>query len=280
MNARNNQKHTRIGIEMVRKLFEEGKRIFTITDARKAASSCGMADNYVVEALYHLSNNGWIARLKRGLYVISSSFPGMTPVHEFEIAMALVQPSAISHWSALHFHGMTEQIPQRVYVTTTQAVPISRAVKMRNKGQRSFSREINGIIYEFIKIKPERFFGIKDFWVGEVKVAITDPERTLIDGLISPKYFGGWAEIFSVFESHISSLDLAKMISYSLQLDAVITKRLGWIMEKAGVEDSILQKLEAVPIKGYRVLDSSGPRKGTCNKRWMIQENLPGRIFR
>ncbi len=118
------------------------------------------------------------------------------------------------------------------------------------------------------------------FWVGEVKVAITDPERTLIDGLISPKYFGGWAEIFSVFESHISSLDLAKMISYSLQLDAVITKRLGWIMEKAGVEDSILQKLEAVPIKGYRVLDSSGPRKGTCNKRWMIQENLPGRIFR
>jgi len=116
MNARNNQKHTRIGIEMVRKLFEEGKRIFTIVDARKAASYCGMADNYVVEALHHLSNTGWLTRLKRGLYLISSSFPGMTPVHEFEIAMALVQPSAISHWSALHFHGMTEQIPQGVYM--------------------------------------------------------------------------------------------------------------------------------------------------------------------
>lgn len=280
MNARNNQKHTRIGIEMVRKLFEEGKRIFTIADARKAAASCGMADSYVVEALHHLSNTGWLTHLKRGLYVISSSFPGMTPVHEFEIAMALVQPSAISHWSALHFHGMTEQIPQRVYITTTQAVPISRAVKMRNISQRSFSREVNGILYEFIKIKPERFFGIKDFWVGEVKVTITDPERTLIDGLISPKHFGGWAEIYSAFESHISSFDLAKMIDYSLRLDAVIAKRLGWIMEKVGVENSILQKLEAVLIKGYRVLDSTGPRKGTCNKRWMIQENLPGRIFR
>ncbi len=280
MNARNNQKHTRIGIEMVRKLFEEGKRIFTIADARKAASYCGMADNYVVEALYHLSNTGWLTRLKRGLYIISSSFPGMTPVHEFEIAMALVQPSAISHWSALHFHGMTEQIPQRVYITTTQAVPISRAVKARNKSQRSFSREVNGILYEFIKIKQERFFGIKDFWVGEVKVTITDPERTLIDGLISPKYFGGWAEIYSAFESHISSLDLAKMIDYSLRLDAVIAKRLGWIMEKVGVEDTILQKLEAFPIKDYRVLDSTGPRKGHCNKRWMIQENLPGRMFR
>ncbi|MEA2086488.1 MAG: type IV toxin-antitoxin system AbiEi family antitoxin [Candidatus Caldatribacteriota bacterium] len=280
MNAGNNQKHTRIGIEMVRKLFEEGKRIFDIADARKAASYCEIADNYVVEALHHLLNNGWLARLKRGLYVISSSFPGMTPVHEFEIAMALVHPSAISHRSALHFHGMTEQIPQRVYITTTQAVPISRAVGTRNKSQRSFSREVNGILYEFIKIKPERFFGIKDFWVGEVKVTITDPERTLIDGLISPKYFGGWAEIFSAFESNISSLDLAKMTDYSLRLDAVIAKRLGWIIEKVGVEDSILQKLEAVPIKGYRVLDSTGPRKGHCNKRWMIQENLPGRMFR
>jgi len=240
MNARNNQKHTRIGIEMVRKIFEEGKRIFTIADARKGASNCGMADNYVAEALHHLSNNGWIKRLKRGLYIISSSFPGMTPVHEFEIAMALVQPSAISHWSALHFHGMTEQIPQRVYITTTQAVPISRAVKIGNKNLRSFSREINGILYEFIKIKPERFFGIKDFWVGE----------------------------------------LAKMIDYSLRLDAVIAKRLGWVMEKVGVEDSMLQKLEATHIMGYRVLDSTGPRKGHCNKRWMIQENLPGRIFR
>ena len=280
MNARNNQKHTRIGIEVVRKLFEEGKRIFNIEDARKAAAYCGMADNYVVEALHHLSNTGWLTRLKRGLYIISSSFPGMTPVHEFEIAMALVQPSAISHWSALHFHGMTEQIPQRVYITTTQTVPISRAVKTRNRNQRGFSREVNSILYEFIKIKPERFFGIKGFWVGEVKVTITDPERTLIDGLISPKHFGGWAEIFSAFESHISSLDLAKMTDYSLRLDAVIAKRLGWIMEKVGVENSILQKLEAVLIKGYRVLDSTGPRKGHCNKRWMIQENLPGRMIR
>lgn len=280
MNARNNQKHTRIGIEIVRKLYEEGKRIFTIADVRKTAPYCGMADNYVIEALHHLSNTGWLTRLKRGLYVISTSFPGMTPVHEFEIAMALVQPSAISHWSALHFHGMTEQIPRKVYITTTQTVPISRAVRIRNKSQRSFSREINGILYEFIKIKPERFFGFKDFWVGEVKITITDPERTLIDGLISPKYFGGWAEIYSAFESYAPSLDFDKIIDYSLRLDAVIAKRLGWIMEKVGVEELILRRLEAVAIKGYRVLDSSGPRKGTCNKRWMIQENLPGRMIK
>lgn len=280
MDTRKSQKHTRTGIEMIRKLFEEGKHIFTIQDARKAASYCGIADNYVVEALHYLSNTGWIIRPKRGLYIISSSFPGMTPIHEFEIAMALVQPSAISHWSALHFHGMTEQIPQRVYVTTAQTIPVSRSVKRQTKSHRSFSREINGILYEFIKIKPERFFGFKNYWIGEAKVAITDPERTLIDGLIFPKYFGDWAEVFSAFESRISSLNLDKIIDYSLRLDAVIAKRLGWIMEKVGVEDSILQKLEDVPIKGYRVLIPGGPQKGTCNKRWMIQENLFERMLK
>ncbi|NVL89822.1 MAG: type IV toxin-antitoxin system AbiEi family antitoxin domain-containing protein [Desulfobacterales bacterium] len=280
MNVRNNQKHTRLGVELVRKLSEEWKRIFTVQDARKSASSCGIANGYVVESLHHLSNTGWIVRLKKGLYIISSSFPGMTPIHEFEIAMALVHPAAISHWSAMHFHGMTEQIPQRVYVTTTQAIVVSRSAKRLKKSQRSSSREINGVIYEFVRIKPERFFGAKDYWVGEAKVTITNPERTLIDGLVAPKYFGDWPEVYSAFESQFSKLDLDKMVDYSIRLGAAVAKRLGWIFEKLGVADSILQRLEDVPIKGYRVLDPTGPRKGPCNKRWMIQENFPGKVVR
>lgn len=280
MNARNNQKHTRLGVDLVRKLSEDGLRIFTIQDARKVASSCGIAEGYIVESLHHLSNTGWIVRLKKGLYVISSFFPGISPIHEFEIAMALVHPSAISHWSALHFHGMTEQIPQRVYVTTTQAIVVSRSAKRLKKGQRSSSQEINGIIYEFVRIKPERFFGTKDYWLGEARVTITDHERTLIDGLVAPKYSGGWSEVYSAFESQFSKLDLDKMVNYSIRLDAVIAKRLGWILEKLGAEDSILQRLENVPVKGYRVLDAGGIRKGTCNRRWMIQENFPVKVIK
>ena len=274
MKAGNNQKHTRLGLELLRKLSEEGKRIFTLQDARRVASSCNITDSYVVESLYHLSNTGWIARLKRGLYTISSSFPGVIPIHEFEIAMALVHPAAISHWSAMHFHGMTEQLPLRVYVTTTRAVAPSRPVKGLNKNQRSSCREVNGVLYEFVRIKPERFFGTKNYWVGEAKVIITNPERTLVDGLVAPKYFGGWAEIYSAFESQFSKLDLNKMVDYSIQLGAAVVKRLGWMLESIGVEGPILQRLESVPIKGYRVLDPTGPRKGSCNRRWMIQENF------
>ena len=39
-----------------------------------------------------------------------------------------------------------------------------------------------------------------------------------------------------------------------------------------------MEDLAALPINGYRKRDATGPRKGPCNGRWMIQENLPGMV--
>ena len=40
--------------------------------------------------------------------------------------MALVQPAAISQWSTLNDHGLTEQIPRHVFVLTTTDVSVPR----------------------------------------------------------------------------------------------------------------------------------------------------------
>ena len=106
-------------MELVRTLAAEGHRIFTTDQARKFASAAGVSDAYLTVALHYLAKSGWLVRLRKGLYALSSSVPGVTPAHEFEIAMELVSPAAISHWSALHFHGLTEQIPRKVFVLTT-----------------------------------------------------------------------------------------------------------------------------------------------------------------
>jgi len=50
------------------------------------------------------------------------------------------------------------------------------------------------------------------------------------------------------------------------------------VLERQGVDSSKLERLAALPIKGYRKLDPTGLRKGPCSSRWMIQENLPGRV--
>ena len=106
--AIDNITHTTAGIELVRKLSAEGRRVFTADAAREVAPSVGLSSGYFRQALHHLVRDAWIVRLKKGLYALSGAVPGTTPLHEFEIAMALVDPAAISHWSAMSHHGLTD----------------------------------------------------------------------------------------------------------------------------------------------------------------------------
>lgn len=268
--------NTTVGVELVRKLSTEGQRIFTADAARKVAPSVGLSPGYFRQALHHLARSGWIVRLKKGLYVLSGAVPGTTPLHEFEIAMALVDPAAISHWSAMSHHGLTDQTPRKVFVlTTARSVP-------RRRGARPEGVEpgyaVGETIYQFIQVKPERFFGIEPVWVNESRISITDPERTLLDGLMAPQYCGDFAEVLHAFELRVPQFNVERIIDYALKLDVATVKRLGWILERQGVAAERLVSLQQRPIKGYRVLDPTRPRRGPCEARWMIQVNLPGRV--
>jgi predicted transcriptional regulator of viral defense system len=115
-------------------------------------------------------------------------------------------------------------------------------------------------------------------WIGEARVTVTDPERTLLDGLSMPQYCGDFAEILHAFEVRGQRLNLERIISYALKLNTSTAKRLGWVLDQQRVDPDRLKPLEALPIKGYRKLDPTGPRSGPYNRCWMIQENLPGKI--
>lgn len=277
MNALQNLKRSEVGIELVRLLAIEGDRIFSTDRARELAPRVGLKDAYLWESLYHLRQNGWIVSLRRGLYALSPTVPGVTPAHEFEIAMALVEPAAISHWSALYHHGLTEQAPRTVFVLTTTevSVPRMRGTKAKQSGQ---GFRVGDTTYQFVRVKPERFFGTEKVWIGEARVTITDPERTLLDGLTMPQYCGDFAEVLHAFEARGADLNLERIVEYARKLDGATAKRLGWVLEHQGVDPSKLERLAALPIKGYRKLDPTGPRKGPTNARWMIQENLPGKV--
>lgn len=274
---RNRVTHTTVGVELVRKLAAEGNRIFSFKRAEEIAPTVGLSAGYIREAVHHLVKTGWLIRLRKGLYALTSAIPGIASVHEFEIAMALVNPAAISHWSALHYHGLTEQAPRRVFVLTTTGALIPRA-RSRDKGPSERGYRLGETVYQFVQVKREHYFGMEKVWMGEAQVMVTDPERTLLDGLDSPQYCGDFGEVLHAFQVRSPHLDLDRIISYAQRLNLAIAKRLGWVLESLGVDFSKLDVLAKIRTKGYRVLDSTGPRKGPCNRHWMIQENLPGKI--
>jgi predicted transcriptional regulator of viral defense system len=80
--------HSKKGLEIIKNLSEEGKRIFTLKEAEAISHSSSTR-----LFLHYLAQEGWIVRLKPGVYAIQ--MPGAQPLHEFEIAMSLVQPAAV-----------------------------------------------------------------------------------------------------------------------------------------------------------------------------------------
>ena len=134
-------------LQLVQQLAAEGLRIFSTEDARKIAPEVGLSKGYVLQALHHLARTGWLVRLRKGLYVLSSTIPGVSPVHEFEVGMALVDPAAISHFSAMHHYELTDQIPHHVFVTTTSGQWIPRGGKDRGgeTGYRAPAIEVSAL---------------------------------------------------------------------------------------------------------------------------------------
>ena len=100
----------------------------------------------------------------------------------------------------------------------------------------------------------------------------------MLDGLSMPQHCGDFAEVIHAFQVAKDQLCIERIAKYAVRLGVTTAKRLGWVLEAQGIGWPELERLATLPIKGYRKLDPTGLRKGPCNSRWMIQENLPGMI--
>jgi predicted transcriptional regulator of viral defense system len=211
------------------------------------------------------------------MYAVTGAPVGDIRVHPFVTATQIVQPSAISHWSAMHHHGLTEQIPLGISaITPKKVVTFSMRKPSEEDHQGHHAWNIGGIQYEYITVKPEHFFGIAEVWIDEnFKVPITDKERTVLDLFAGPRLFGGMGESLAVLEEHLHEIDLRLLVDYAVRYaTGSVAKRLGWSLEQAGVADEITTPLADIPTSGFRILDPTRPHRGPCDKRWGIQNNL------
>ena len=235
------------------------RHIFTIQDAKKVVK-----DN-TKKILHSLVEKKWVLPLKRGLYVIVPLNIGVKGadayiVHNFVIAGNLVTPYYIGYWSALNYHGLSDQIPDTTFVASTKP---------------KMPMEILGSKYWFVKVSRNKFFGITEIEIEGMKVEISDPEKTIVDCLHHPEHAGGIDEVArSIYFSH-EELDFGKIKKYAERMENLtILKRLGFILEKTGLFDKYRFAFTGFkPSKGYPALDKLSPRKGTYNSKWGLLIN-------
>lgn len=264
------------GALLLRALGQRGQPIFTMAEARVLARDLGIAPAYLPVLLHHLARSGWLTRLKRGTYALAPVLPGQTAAHPFATGMALVQPCAVSGWAALNYHGLTEQIPQVVTLTTPRRV-VTPA--MRGAGPAAPSTwQVGEQRYEIVTVVPAHFFGIEQVWLGDSRVAILDRERALLDCFALPRRFGGLAEGLGILEAHRPAIDLRRLVAHAEQYGAAsVARRVGWALEHAGRRGPLVARLAAVPMQGRRLLDPTRPTRGPIDRRWGLRDNLAAR---
>ena len=113
-----------------------------------------------------LEKNGYIIRLKRGLYVVNPEHSGKILSSEL-IANHLYTPSYISMSTALRYYGL---IPEAVYVHQSMTV----------KHSRSFQTLIGSYDYKYIS--REAFpIGVRSIQKGDYAFLMASPEKALCD---------------------------------------------------------------------------------------------------
>lgn len=270
------------GLQLVEALAGQGHVIFTASDAYAAGTALGIAQPLVSVALSRLAAGGRVRRLRQGLYAVTERAPGGRAPHDFAVATALVQPSAISGWSALSFHGLTEQIPHGVSCLTTRRVttPSMRHRELGGAGPHRWV--VGGLAITYTRVTPARYFGIADVWVdAETRVPMTDRERTVLDLFVSSTRAMDLGAAMGVLEEHSASLDLPKLVGYAVTLRvAAVAKRLGWALETIGVDQEVLAPLLAVPVQATQLLDPTREARGRVLARWKLQDNLAAPVRR
>ena len=214
-----------------------------------------------------MNREGSLRRIRRGLYLVTP--PGAAPLHPLVIASALDETAVVSGWAALHHHGLTEQIPRVIEVTTTRR--LRGLTYVAGRPMLTFEGER----FEVVTIQPARMFGAEVTWFDNERARILDRERAVLDLFVRVREFGGIGTALDMLEAHRSKVRINHLIAHALTLDvASVTKRLGWSLERLGVGHRQLRALLEVRASAYNLLDPSRPATGKREARWQIRNNL------
>ena len=265
------------GLLLLEAAVKEYGPLFTLEQIKPLANDQRLSTSHLRYLLSTLADSGWIKILKRGTYLVTSPlYSEEVPV--YAIAAALIQPMAISHWSACSHHGFTTQNPVMVQATTPKKVitPEMRLGKARSPRGRAVWT-VSGYDFEFIHVTPNLFWGFQKLWVNSwQQVNITDRERTALDLIARPDIFGGFSAAIEILENGINQINVDQLVDYALKYDVgSVIKRLGWSLENLGYAGNSLESLRVYPVKRYYLLDPGlEETSATKNSRWHISENL------
>lgn len=249
---------------LVTSLHEDNKLVFRLEDVQRILS---LEEPTTRSLVRKLVNRGVAARLKPGLFTLVPFELGREREYlgnPFIVARELAggKDYFLSHGTAMSIHGMVTQPQLVVHVTTTAP---RRPLR------------IMGTEFRFIASAKDGLFGLTEHWVTkQEKVRISDPERTILDGLRMPEYCGGLTELAKGLWIKRPDLKADRLVDYALRMDVgAVIRRLGYLLElydigTPGDRDRLRKRLTET----YANLDPLMPAEGKYLRKWRLRLNV------
>lgn len=194
----------------------------------------------------------------------------------------------LSHLSAMEFHGLTDRMPEQIYVSTPATTDWTafaaermakdlgedwgdyRASGLPRLGRTTVSKLGKRPVHRYASIHQGAFRSIKD---SPVRVATLG--RTFLDMLREPGLCGGIAHVLQVFKEHAAAskrLIFDELDQHGTKIDKV---RAGFILEDiCQLRDPRIDAwVEFAARGGSRKLDASADYEPKFSERWMLSIN-------
>jgi hypothetical protein len=194
----------------------------------------------------------------------------------------------VSHLSAMEFHGLTDRLPEQIYVSTPASADWKTFATERmgkdfgeewgaysgsglpQLGRTTVTKIGKRPLNRYASLHHGAFRTFKD---SPVRVATLG--RTFLDMLREPGLCGGIAHVLQVFKEHAAAnkrLIFDELDQHGSKIDKV---RAGFILEEVcGLRDPRIESwLEFAARGGSRKLDAAADYDPKFSERWMLSIN-------
>lgn len=186
---------------------------------------------YARKRISQLADQGWLVRIKKGLYALSDiSSRGFLRLSHYAVAQLLVDESYISFESALQYHGMYDQLQQTI-----------RSVACKQYK----TTEVSGLTYRFIKTSEVYFYGWETIAIDGRQVRMATAEKALLDLLMFERTTYATDLVLETLRDQYQTLDLARLEAYLARSTITVQRIGGFLLDLAGLDSTVAATLIA-----------------------------------
>lgn len=193
------------------------------------------------------------------------SFPRYSwgDISVYKILLSIDPKSYLSHYTAMYFHGLTDQLPKTIYLNIEQ--------KLKGKSTSGLTQEritaafkkptrlsnntavLGNYLVRLLNGKNTENTGVVDTKDEHNNtLRITDLERTLIDITVRPEYAGGATEVLHAYKTASDKVSVNRLVAILRKIDYTYPYHqvIGFYMQQCGsYRESQLDLLKKIEIK-------------------------------